>query len=50
MQAVKIDNSSSPKDWRDQSHSLEGYYKLTMDEDEAHVLRVDRVVSSSFFS
>jgi len=31
MQAVKVNNSSSSKDWRNQGHSLEKYYKLIMD-------------------
>ena len=49
MQTIKINNSSSLKGWRDQSYGLEGYYELTMGKNKVYVLKVDKVISSSFF-
>jgi len=37
MQAVKVNNSSSSKNWRDQGHSSEKYYKLTIGKKKEHM-------------
>ena len=50
MQAIEIENGSSPKVWRNQDHGLEKCDELSISENRTHDVWVDRVVRGPSFS